>query len=171
MDLHSLRRIGFGLMVVIVLACAVVITATESTRATSEAQRADEAESSLTSTQAELDQAKADLSTTTGSLGTTRRQLTTTSRSLSRATEARDTLTHRMHACRYLVKINDHLLYGMTAQGRATGQLIKHYPNQRMVKKSLHRAGQHARAIMRLSKRAGYHTISGVVNACSPPRR
>ena len=171
MDMHTLRRITLGLAVTIVLALAIVVAATQTTRAHEQAHRADTAEHGLASTTAELDAANATLSDTTGTLSSTKQRLTSVSRSLDRTKTQRNDLSHRMRACRYLVKVNDHLLYGQVAYQHATGRLLKRNPNMRAVKHDIQHAGRHAKAIIKLSKRGGYHNISGVVDACVPTRR
>jgi ABC-type transporter Mla subunit MlaD len=125
----------------------------------------------MTLAEGNLEESTATLDATQATLADTRQQLTRTSRSLTRTSQTATTLNHRMRACRYLVKVNDHLLYGSVAQQRATGELLKRHPNMRAVKHSINLTARHSHAVMALVKRAGYRNISVLVNACVPTRR
>lgn len=159
-----LWRISCGLVAVVVLVSAVIIGVTLHERLVQARARADVAEGRMTLAEGNLEETETTLHATRSDLARTRHRL-------GRVTTQATTLGQQSHACRYLVKVNDHLLSGSIAYQHATGQLLKTHPHMGVVKRSIDRAHHHAVAVIALTKHAGYRNLDELVFACVPSRR
>jgi len=162
-------RYAIGTFVAFSMITMMIVTAYAIDRAEKAEAHAVDLTDQLTSVKSDLAIAEAQLATTQDELATTEDRLTTTSRSLDRASKQRSILSRRNRTCRYLVRINDRLLFASVAYGRATDHLMQN----RNVRagRALDRAARHARAVQAVIERSGYRSISGLVNDCAPPRQ
>jgi hypothetical protein len=167
MDHRALRQIATGFIIAVLIAIGIVFGATMFVHARHEAARADAAEHKLAKTQLSLELTQNALGKTGTALHTTQDRLTTTSQALSRTSSERTVLAQQSRNCRYLVRVNDHLLWGMTNYDSATGFLMD--GRRTRAAASIKFASAHVKAIDVLVKRSGHKTISDLVNACAPP--
>jgi len=133
-----------------------------------EHQRAESYHAVYTDTLVEKTQAEIALDEARANLATTDEQLQVTSRSLDRTEAQAATLGRRTAACRYVVRVNDHLLFGAASYATATDHLI--HKRNPQAKAALRTAAAHARAVQRIVTNSGHRNISTLVNACAPPR-
>ena len=71
-----------------------------------------------------------------------------------------------MHACRHLVGINDHLVFGLHSQQDATTCVLSDLLPQ--ARRAIPRNGRHFRAVRRAVARSGYRDLSTLDRACLP---
>jgi hypothetical protein len=167
MDYPTLRRIAFGFILAVLIAVGIVFGVTMALHARHEAARADAAEHKLAETRTSLALTREALGETGTALHTTQDRLAHTSQVLSRTSSQRSALQRQSQNCRYLVRVNDHLLWGMTNYDTATDRLID--GQRARATASVKRASAHVQAIQALVKRSGHRTISDLVTACAPP--
>jgi hypothetical protein len=167
MDYPTLRRIAYGFILTVLIASGIVFAATMYAHARHEAARADRAEHQLAEARTSLELTRNALGETGTALHTTQDRLAHTSQVLSRTSSQRSTLQRQSQNCRYLVRVNDHLLWGMTNYDSATDHLL--HGRRVRAAASVRFAGAHVRAIQALVQRSGHRSISDLVNACSPP--
>jgi hypothetical protein len=167
MDYPTLRRIASGLTIAVLIAAAIVFSGTMFLHAKHEGARADAAEEKLTAARTSLDLTRSALGQASTALHTTKDRLATTSVALSRTSNERSILQRQSRNCRYLVRVNDHLLWGMTNYDTATAALLK--GRRARAAASVRHASAHIQAIQALVRRSGHRTISDLVSACAPP--
>jgi septal ring factor EnvC (AmiA/AmiB activator) len=168
MDVPTLRHIAYGFLVAVILAAAIVVTTTQYQRAEDASSLAESNGRALGDTQAELAEVNANFTATSAALSAVRTELTTTSQTLDTASRQRDTLSSRASACRYVVRVNDRLLRGLSLQQNATEHLLN--GREKGARRATRRVAWQVRAIQRLVRRSGHRSISGLVNACAPSR-
>jgi hypothetical protein len=167
MDYPTLRRIALGFILAVLIAVGIVFGVTMALHARHEAARADAAEHKLAETRSSLALTREALGETGTALHTTQDRLAHTTQALSRTSSERSTLERQSRNCRYLVRVNDHLLWGMTNYDSATDHLLN--GRRARAAASVRFAGAHVQAIQTLVQRSGHRNISDLVNACAPP--
>jgi septal ring factor EnvC (AmiA/AmiB activator) len=163
MDTYRVPTVIAVLVIVVVVAAAAVITVTQRDRADAASAHTTRLESTLAQTQAELASTQNELSFTSDSLTTVEQTLQD---ARQESTQTQTTLTRQAQTCRYVVRINDHLLRMASFQQNATTHLLR--DNRRAARRAVGHAHRQTRAVQILVQRSGYRSLSALVSACAP---
>jgi septal ring factor EnvC (AmiA/AmiB activator) len=167
MDSYRIPTVIAVIVIAVVVASAAIVTVSQRDQADAATARTEQAEAALAAAQDELTDVQGELAYTTGNLRTVSREVTQVSRTLIAAEDRADELADQNRACRYLVRVNDGLLYGMVAQQHATGQLMQGH--EKVARTAVQRAARHVQFVERVVERSGNRSISGLVLDCAPP--